>query len=157
MQGAGSRKLILALDVATMEEALALADVTGDYVGYMKVGLRLFTSEGPELVRALKDAGHGIFLDLKFHDIPSTVADASRSATALGVDFFTVHTPGGEKMLRACVKLIGPAFGDRRLWMEVFERCGIDPTRRPAELGPGQYVELANAWRDRAGTALKQA
>ncbi len=101
MQGDGSRRLMLALDVPTMEEALDLADATGDYVGYMKVGLRLFTSEGPELVRALKDAGHGIFLDLKFHDIPNTVADASRAAAALGVDFFTVHTPGGSKMLKA--------------------------------------------------------
>jgi orotidine-5'-phosphate decarboxylase len=101
MQGDRTRRLILALDVPTMEEALELADLVGEFAGHMKVGLRLFTAEGPELVRALKDAGHGVFLDLKFHDIPNTVADAARSAVGLGVDFFTVHTPGGEAMLRA--------------------------------------------------------
>ncbi len=103
MHSEGRDRLILALDVPTRDEALALAKATGKYVGCMKVGLRLFTSEGPSLVRELEDAGHRIFLDLKFHDIPNTVADASRAATALGVDFFTVHTPGGRKMLEAAL------------------------------------------------------
>lgn len=103
MQGEGRDRLILALDVPSRDRALALARATAKYVGYLKVGLRLFTSEGPSLVRELREAGHRIFLDLKFHDIPNTVADASRAATALGVDFFTVHAPGGRKMLTAAL------------------------------------------------------
>ena len=103
MQRDGRSRLILALDVATRAEALALAKATRDHVGYMKVGLRLFTSEGPELVRELRRAGLGVFLDLKLHDIPNTVADAARAATALGVDFFTLHTAGGEEMMRAAL------------------------------------------------------
>jgi orotidine-5'-phosphate decarboxylase len=95
--------LILALDVATREEALALARSTGDHVGYMKVGLRLFTSEGPGIVRDLQEAGLGVFLDLKLHDIPNTVADAARAAAALRVDFFTIHTAGGTEMMRAAL------------------------------------------------------
>lgn len=95
--------MILALDVATREEALALARSTGDHVGYMKVGLRLFTSEGPGIVRDLQEAGLGVFLDLKLHDIPNTVADAARAAAALRVDFFTIHTAGGTEMMRAAL------------------------------------------------------
>ncbi len=101
MQRDRRSRLILALDVATREEALALARATGGHVGYMKVGLRLFTSEGPGLVRDLRQAGLGVFLDLKLHDIPNTVADAARAATSLGVDFFTIHAAGGTEMMRA--------------------------------------------------------
>jgi len=104
MEPTTRERLILALDVPSGEDALALADATRDYVGCMKVGLRLFTTEGPDLVRRLKAEGHRIFLDLKFHDIPNTVADASRSATALGADFFTVHASGGPEMLRAALE-----------------------------------------------------
>ncbi|MBD3348575.1 MAG: orotidine-5'-phosphate decarboxylase [Candidatus Eisenbacteria bacterium] len=100
----GRDSLILALDVATEAEALELAAATGEHVGCMKVGLRLFTSAGPGLVRRLRTEGHRVFLDLKFHDIPNTVADASRAATALGVDYFTVHTPGGPEMLKASLE-----------------------------------------------------
>jgi orotidine-5'-phosphate decarboxylase len=99
--------LILALDVPDRERALALARDTGDYVGHFKVGSRLFTAEGPHLVRELKDAGNGVFLDLKFHDIPNTVAEAASAATALGVDLFDIHAAGGRAMMHAAVEASG--------------------------------------------------
>jgi orotidine-5'-phosphate decarboxylase len=132
MQTEGRDKLILALDVPTADEALALAETTGEFVGCMKVGLRLFTSEGPDLVRRILDAGHRVFLDLKFHDIPNTVADASRAATALGVDFFTVHTPGGPAMLRASVEATN----------EEAERMGTTP---PTILGVTVLTSLPSS------------
>jgi orotidine-5'-phosphate decarboxylase len=98
----GSRnRLIVALDVPTRAEALSVAERVGPHAGHLKVGMRLFTAEGPDLVRALKAAGHGIFLDLKYHDIPNTVAEAAAAAAALGVDFFDVHASGGADMMRA--------------------------------------------------------
>jgi orotidine-5'-phosphate decarboxylase len=100
----GSRnRLMVALDVPTKAEALSFADRVGPHAGHLKVGARLFTAEGPDLVRALKAAGHGIFLDLKYHDIPNTVAEAAAAAAALGVDFFDVHAAGGGDMMRAAV------------------------------------------------------
>jgi orotidine-5'-phosphate decarboxylase len=95
---------MVALDVPSREEALRLASETADYVSHFKVGSRLFTAEGPDLVRELKVAGHGVFLDLKFHDIPNTVAEAAAAAAAIGVDIFDVHAAGGEEMMRAAVE-----------------------------------------------------
>ena len=97
-------RLIVALDVATGEEARALVRATEANVRRYKVGSQLFTSEGPELVRELADAGLGIFLDLKFHDIPNTVAEASRAAAGLGVEMFNVHASGGHEMMAAAVE-----------------------------------------------------
>ena len=97
-------RLMVALDVATREEALSLADRVGRHVSHFKVGSRLFTSEGPDLVRTLKRAGYGVFLDLKYHDIPNTVAETAAAAAALGVDFFDVHASGGSGMMRAAVE-----------------------------------------------------
>ena len=97
-------RLMVALDVPTREQALDLAAETGDCASHFKVGGRLFTAEGPDLVRELKNAGSGVFLDLKFHDIPNTVAEAAEAATGLGVDFFDVHASGGEEMMKAAVE-----------------------------------------------------
>ncbi len=110
---------MLALDVASREEAVALAKKTGEYVSQFKIGSRLFTAEGPSLIRDIKDEGHGVFLDLKFHDIPNTVADAAAAATALGVDFFDVHAAGGRDMMRAAVEAS----------REEAERRGITPPK----------------------------
>jgi len=96
-------RLMLALDMPDATEALAMRDRVGDAVGWMKVGLRLFVAEGPELVRRLKRS-HRLFLDLKFHDIPNTVAQAIESAGGLGVDMVNVHAGGGREMLQAAAK-----------------------------------------------------
>ena len=97
-------RLMVALDVPTREQALALAAATGECAAHFKVGGRLFTAEGPDLVREIKSKGYGVFLDLKFHDIPNTVAEAAAAATGLGVDFFDVHASGGEEMMKAAVE-----------------------------------------------------
>tara|TARA_B100001250_G_scaffold118049_1_gene100221 strand:+ start:163 stop:888 length:726 start_codon:yes stop_codon:yes gene_type:complete len=93
--------IIVALDVPTAREALELADELGPVVGAFKIGKQLFVSEGPDVVRKLKETGAKIFLDLKFHDIPNTVAKAVQSAIDVGVDMLTVHTSGGSEMLTA--------------------------------------------------------
>ena len=94
-------QLLIALDVATDAEAIALADSLRGVAGGFKVGSRLFTAEGPRMVRALAGKGDRIFLDLKFHDIPNTVATAVEAATELGVWMVNVHAAGGTKMMRA--------------------------------------------------------
>lgn len=96
-------RLMVALDVDDQGKALAMRDQLGDSVGWLKVGLRLFVAEGPELVRNLNRT-HQLFLDLKFHDIPNTVAQAVESAGRLGVDMINVHAGGGEAMLNAAAE-----------------------------------------------------
>jgi len=93
-------KLIVALDVATAGEARRLFDALRDSAGMFKVGSQLFTSAGPEFVREIVGAGARVFLDLKFHDIPNTVAAASREAVRLGISLFDVHAAGGGEMMR---------------------------------------------------------
>jgi len=95
-------RLMVALDVENRVQALAMRDKLGDAVGWLKVGLRLFVAEGPALVNELART-HRIFLDLKFHDIPNTVAQAIESAGALGVNMVNVHAAGGDAMLEAAV------------------------------------------------------
>ena len=93
---------IVALDVPTPEEALALV-ARLPRADFFKVGLQLYTAAGPEIVRRLTGQGKQVFLDLKLHDIPNTVAGAVRSAAALEVDILTVHASGGEEMLTAAM------------------------------------------------------
>jgi orotidine-5'-phosphate decarboxylase len=94
-------KILVALDVESGAEALGLADTLRDAVGGFKIGSRLFTAEGPSIVRALTERGDRVFLDLKFHDIPNTVSTAVAAATGLGVWMVNVHASGGPAMMRA--------------------------------------------------------
>lgn len=94
-------QLLIALDVEDGRRALALADTLGDIAGGFKIGNRLFTAEGPAMVRALTERGRRVFLDLKYHDIPNTVAAAVAEAAALGVWMVNVHASGGSRMMRA--------------------------------------------------------
>ena len=97
-------RLIVALDLPSAAEARQIVSSLGDAVTTYKVGKQLFTAEGPGIVRDLVSSGRKVFLDLKFHDIPNTVAAAVRSASDLGVSMLTVHASGGSKMLRSAVE-----------------------------------------------------
>jgi len=94
-------QLLVALDVESAAHAIALADSLRGVAGGFKIGSRLFTSEGPSIARALVDKGDRVFLDLKFHDIPNTVAQAVAAAASLGVWMVNVHASGGTTMMQA--------------------------------------------------------
>ncbi|MBI2444589.1 MAG: orotidine-5'-phosphate decarboxylase [Candidatus Magasanikbacteria bacterium] len=103
-QNGCEERIIIALDVATVAEAVALTQELAPWVSRFKVGLELYSVAGPEAVRAVQAAGaEKVFLDLKLHDIPNTVRNAARAAAALGVEFITVHASGGVEMMRAAV------------------------------------------------------
>ena len=93
--------IIVALDVPTAEAALKLAEQLAPVAGGFKIGSELFTRAGPDIVRRIRERGAPVFLDLKFHDIPNTVAKAVASATRLDVQMLTIHTSGGLEMMRA--------------------------------------------------------
>jgi orotidine-5'-phosphate decarboxylase len=97
-------RLIVALDFPAAAPALALADRLSGLVRWCKVGLELYCAEGPSIVQELRRRGFSVFLDLKFHDIPNTVAGAVRSAAATGAAMLTVHAAGGPAMLEAAAE-----------------------------------------------------
>lgn len=101
------KSLIVALDLPTAADALELVDALGPGADFFKVGAQLFTREGPELVRELKDREKRVFLDLKYHDIPHTVARAVEAAAELGIDMLTVHASGGRAMMAAARDAVG--------------------------------------------------
>jgi orotidine-5'-phosphate decarboxylase len=94
-------KIIVALDVATKEKALELVQELRDQISFFKIGLQLYTAEGPEIVRAVLATASRVWLDLKLYDIPNTVAGAVKSASHLGVHMLTIHLSGGSEMIRA--------------------------------------------------------
>jgi orotidine-5'-phosphate decarboxylase len=100
-------RLIVALDEPGRDSALRLVERLSGTVGMFKIGSQLFTAEGPELVRQIISSGERVFLDLKFHDIPNTVAGAVESAAKLGVSILNVHTLGGSEMMRAAAHAVG--------------------------------------------------
>src|SRR5947208_5898327 len=106
-------RLIVALDAATAAEARHIISALGDSVSTFKVGKQLFTAEGPTLVRDIIAGGHKVFLDLKFHDIPNTVAAAVTATCSLGVSMLTIHASGGSAMMKAAT--------------EAAARCGQPP------------------------------
>lgn len=115
---AAADKIIVALDVPTAADAESIVGELGGRVGAFKVGLQLFTAAGPDFVRKLVGAGARIFLDLKFHDIPNTVAKASVEAARLGVWMFNLHAGGGAEMMRTA-------------FAEMSEACERESLRRP--------------------------
>jgi orotidine-5'-phosphate decarboxylase len=101
------KSLIVALDLPSASEALALVDELGEPATWFKVGAQLFTSAGPQLIAELKDREKQVFLDLKYHDIPNTVARAVEAAATLDVDMVTLHASGGSAMLAAARDAVG--------------------------------------------------
>jgi len=99
-------KLIVALDVDNVDRAIELFKALRDSAGMFKVGMQLFTAAGPELVRKIVSHGGRVFLDLKYHDIPNTVALAGIEATRLGVSIFNIHASGGKEMMKRTVQAI---------------------------------------------------
>ncbi|HXM75025.1 MAG TPA: orotidine-5'-phosphate decarboxylase [Chthoniobacterales bacterium] len=98
-----TEKIIVALDVASKKEALLLVEQLRDQISFFKIGLQLYTAAGPDVVREIAATGAKVFLDLKLHDIPHTVAHAVESASELGVQMLTIHLSGGSEMIRAAV------------------------------------------------------
>ncbi|MBM62826.1 MAG: orotidine-5'-phosphate decarboxylase [Acidobacteria bacterium] len=97
-------QLLVAVDVDTSEQALEICDLLRGTVGGFKIGSRLFTSEGPSLVSTLVSHGDRVFLDLKYHDIPTVVAEAVQAASRLGAWMLTVHAAGGLRMMQAAAE-----------------------------------------------------
>jgi orotidine-5'-phosphate decarboxylase len=113
-------RIILALDVDETEEAMSLVRQLAAHVGAFKVGMQLFNSVGPDIVRQVQDLGGRVFVDLKLHDIPNTVAGAARVIARLGCFMYTVHAAGGSAMIRAAADAV------RDLQHESGESTGLE-------------------------------
>jgi len=107
-------KIILVLDVSSRDEAMKLVRPLYEHVGMFKVGMQLFTAEGPSLVREIVGLGGKVFLDLKFHDIPNTVSHGVLEAAKLGVSLMTVHAAGGRAMMETVAREVQDKLGDRK-------------------------------------------
>ena len=140
-----SDKLLVALDVDTLDEASALLDTLAGVVTGCKIGSQLFTAAGPAAVEAARKRGVRVFLDLKFHDIPNTVAGAVREATRLGVFMLNVHASGGLAMMRAGAEAAREAaatFGvPRPLCLGVTVLTSLDRATLDREVGVNATVE----------------
>ena len=104
------KKIIFALDVESMAQAEQWADLLAPHVGMFKIGKQLFTACGPAVVKAIRERGGEVFLDLKYHDIPNTVAMASLEAARLGVRLFNLHALGGYEMMARTVEAFNREF-----------------------------------------------
>ncbi|HEX2932757.1 MAG TPA: orotidine-5'-phosphate decarboxylase, partial [Candidatus Binatia bacterium] len=143
-RGSMSERLIVALDVDSLEQAQELVRLLAGEVGMFKIGKQLFTHAGPQAVRLIQDLGGEIFLDLKFHDIPNTVAKAAIEATRLGVKMFNVHASGSLEMMVTTVK-------------EVERVCRQEKRRRPIMLAVTVLTSLNQDDLKRLGVELKVA
>lgn len=108
-------RIILALDVPALDDAIDLVRSTKDFIGMYKVGMELFYSAGSDAVNAIVNEGVPVFLDLKLHDIPETVERTSRVLASMGVDMFNVHCMGGMRMMRAAAGAIESQPGEKRV------------------------------------------
>jgi orotidine-5'-phosphate decarboxylase len=139
-------RLAVALDLPTEHDALKLVDRLGQTCRWFKVGMELYYAAGNSIVQQLRDRGFNVFLDLKLHDIPNTVAGAVRSATQAGASLLTIHATGGAAMMSAAAEAAASAPGSPRLLavtvltsMDANELGGIGITASPAE----QVLRLA--------------
>jgi orotidine-5'-phosphate decarboxylase len=143
-QGSMRERLIVALDVDNLEQATELVRQLAGEVGLFKIGKQLFTHAGPQAVRQIQELGGEVFLDLKFHDIPNTVAKAAIEATRLGVKMFNVHASGSLEMMRMTVK-------------EVKRVCRQQKLRKPIMLAVTVLTSLNQDDLERVGVERKVA
>jgi orotidine-5'-phosphate decarboxylase len=143
-RGAMRERVIVALDVDDLSEIKKLVGLLANEVGMFNIGKQLFTSAGPQAVRLVQELGGEIFLDLKFHDIPNTVAKAAIEATRLGVKMFNVHASGSLEMMRATVK-------------EVARVCRQEKRRKPIMLAVTVLTSLSQDDLKRVGVDGKVA
>lgn len=143
-QGSMRERLIVALDVDNLAQATELVHQLAGEVGMFKIGKQLFTHAGPQAVRQIQELGGEIFLDLKFHDIPNTVAKAAIEATRLGVKMFNVHASGSLEMMRTTVK-------------EVKRVCRQQKLRKPIMLAVTVLTSLNQDDLERVGVERKVA
>lgn len=139
MSPSAKGKIILALDVSEPDYALELVDRFGEQIEIFKVGLELFSSAGPRVVKDIQGKGKKVFLDLKFHDIPNTVARAALAAARLGVHMFNIHASAGRDAMRRCrdavVELCLKENLPRPLMLGVTVLTSIGPEALKSELG----------------------
>lgn len=143
-------RLIVALDFPDMYSAMGLATSLAGTVQWLKVGLELFIASGPQIVYALKELDFRVFLDLKFYDIPNTVARATLAAASLNVDMLTLHIQGGAKMCAAAREALNTR-ESRSLLMGVTALTSFGPGEMPGiQASPGEYgtflADCAAAW-----------
>ncbi len=146
-----SNPVFVALDTADLARATALARAVKPYVGGLKVGLEFISALGPDGVRRIVETGVPVFADVKFHDIPNTVAGAARAIAGLGVAMFNVHASGGEAMMRAAADAIAPV-SPKPLLIAVTVLTSMDDAaleevgqRGPAADQVGRLAALAKA------------
>ncbi len=140
-----AKDVIIACD---FPDAAATYGFLGKFKGrkpFVKIGMELFYSEGPDIVRKIKDSGHGIFLDLKLHDIPNTVRGGMRSLLSLGVDMVNVHASGGSAMMEAAVEGLSSGSGERPLLIAVTVLTSTDAARLKNEALVGESLETTVA------------
>ena len=117
--------LIVALDVSTKAEVAAVMQRLGDAIDFYKIGLELFSAEGPDVVRLVKDAGKRVFLDLKLHDIPNTVKKAMSVLSHMDVDMCNLHAAGTIEMMKAALEGLTRPDGTRPLLIAVTQLTSI--------------------------------
>jgi len=130
------RKILCAIDTTDMDAALRLAETLRGQVGGVKLGKEFFTAQGPAGVARIADTGHRIFLDLKFHDIPNTVAGAVRAAAALGCFMLTIHASGGAAMIKAAVEARGSTDAPKIIAVTVLTSLGAADLEAVGQRGP---------------------
>ncbi len=141
-------EIILPLDFETQEEALQVLDSIGPDLKWVKVGLQMYLNFGPDWVKALADRGYSIFLDLKLHDIPNTVAGAVKSVADLPIKLLTLHTLGGVAMMRAARKARDESGSDLKLigvtMLTSMDKSEMNTVGIPGEV-PAQVLRLGKA------------
>jgi len=133
-------ELIVALDVSSTADVIRTVERLGDSVAFYKIGLELFSAEGPDVVRAVKGRGKRVFLDLKLHDIPRTVERAVAAGAALGVDLMTLHAAGGKAMIRAAQDAARACGAQAPKLLAVTVLTSLDPSDL-ADLGVGRDMQ----------------